>query len=43
MLSPGDARRLTPAQFARDGQGLLFFLDRAKDRARGRGHAHGLV
>jgi hypothetical protein len=30
MLSPVDARRLTPSQCARDGQGTLFFLDRAK-------------
>jgi hypothetical protein len=30
MLSPVDARRLTPAQCARDGHGALFFLDRAK-------------
>jgi hypothetical protein len=30
MLSPVDARRLTPAQCARDGAGALFFLDRAK-------------
>jgi hypothetical protein len=30
MLSPGDARTLTPAQMSRDGEGALFFLDRAK-------------
>jgi hypothetical protein len=30
MLSPGDARTLTPAQRARDTQGAMFFLDRAK-------------
>lgn len=30
MLSPVDARRLTPAQCARDGHGAMFFLDRAK-------------
>lgn len=30
MLSPVDARRLTAAQASRDGQGALFFLDRAK-------------
>src|SRR6267143_954350 len=30
MLSPVDARRLTPSQCARDGRGTLFFLDRAK-------------
>jgi hypothetical protein len=30
MLSPVDARRLTPTQCARDGHGTLFFLDRAK-------------
>jgi hypothetical protein len=30
MLSPGDARALTPGQLARDTQGAMFFLDRAK-------------
>jgi hypothetical protein len=30
MLSPGDARMLTPGQRARDTQGAMFFLDRAK-------------
>jgi hypothetical protein len=30
MLSPGDARTLTPAQMSRDAEGALFFLDRAK-------------
>jgi hypothetical protein len=30
MLSPGDARTLTPGQMSRDGEGALFFLDRAK-------------
>jgi hypothetical protein len=30
MLSPGDARALTPGQRARDTQGAIFFLDRAK-------------
>jgi hypothetical protein len=30
MLSPGDARALTPGQRARDTQGAMFFLDRAK-------------
>jgi hypothetical protein len=30
MLSPGDARTLTPSQRSRDGQGAMFFLDRAK-------------
>jgi hypothetical protein len=30
MLSPGDARMLTPGQRARDAQGAMFFLDRAK-------------
>jgi hypothetical protein len=30
MLSPVDARQLTPTQFAHDGHGTLFFLDRAK-------------
>jgi hypothetical protein len=30
MLSPGDARALTPGQRARDKQGAMFFLDRAK-------------
>jgi hypothetical protein len=30
MLSPGDARSLTPGQRARDQQGAMFFLDRAK-------------
>jgi hypothetical protein len=30
MLSPGDARVLTPGQRARDAQGAMFFLDRAK-------------
>jgi hypothetical protein len=30
MLSPGDARTLTPGQRARDTQGAMFFLDRAK-------------
>jgi hypothetical protein len=30
MLSPGDARTLTPAQMSRDSEGALFFLDRAK-------------
>jgi len=30
MLSPGDARRLTAGQMARDDHGVLFFLDRAK-------------
>jgi len=30
MLSPGDARVLTPGQRARDTQGAMFFLDRAK-------------
>jgi hypothetical protein len=30
MLSPGDARTLTPGQRARDGAGAMFFLDRAK-------------
>jgi hypothetical protein len=30
MLSPGDARTLTPGQLARDPQGAMFFLDRAK-------------
>jgi hypothetical protein len=34
MVSPGDARTLTPGQRARDAQGVMFFLDRAKtDRA----------
>ena len=30
MLSPGDARTLTPGQRSRDAQGAMFFLDRAK-------------
>jgi hypothetical protein len=30
MLSPGGARILTPGQRARDTQGAMFFLDRAK-------------
>jgi hypothetical protein len=30
MLSPGDARTLTPGQRARDQRGQMFFLDRAK-------------
>ena len=30
MLSPGDARILTTGQRARDAQGAMFFLDRAK-------------
>jgi hypothetical protein len=30
MVSPGDARTLTPGQRARDAQGVMFFLDRAK-------------
>jgi hypothetical protein len=30
MLSPGDARMLTPGQRARDTRGAMFFLDRAK-------------
>jgi hypothetical protein len=30
MLSPVDARRLTPVQCARDEQGVIFFVDRAK-------------
>jgi hypothetical protein len=30
MLSPGDARRLTAGQMARDDRGVVFFLDRAK-------------
>jgi hypothetical protein len=30
MLSPGDARTLTPGQMSRDGEGAVFFLDRAK-------------
>lgn len=30
MLSPVDTRRLTPGQCAADGQGAVFFLDRAK-------------
>lgn len=30
MLSPGDARTLTAGQMARDHQGAMFFLDRAK-------------
>jgi hypothetical protein len=30
MLSPVDIRRLTAGQMARDGQGAIFFLDRAK-------------
>jgi hypothetical protein len=30
MLSPGDARTLTPAQMSRGAEGALFFLDRAK-------------
>ena len=30
MASPGDARTLTPGQRARDAQGAMFFLDRAK-------------
>lgn len=30
MLSPVDARRLTPAQCARDDAGTIFFVDRAK-------------
>jgi hypothetical protein len=30
MLSPGDARMLTPGQRARGAQGAMFFLDRAK-------------
>jgi hypothetical protein len=30
MLSPGDARTLTPGQRARDTHGAMFFLDRAK-------------
>jgi hypothetical protein len=30
MLSPGDARMLTPGQRARDTQCAMFFLDRAK-------------
>lgn len=30
MLSPVDARRLTPAQCGRDGHGAVFFIDRAK-------------
>src|SRR5262249_36221754 len=30
MLSPGDARVLTPGQRARDAQGAMSFLDRAK-------------
>jgi hypothetical protein len=30
MASPGDACTLTPGQRARDAQGVMFFLDRAK-------------
>jgi len=30
MLSPGDARTLTPGQMDRDQKGAVFFLDRAK-------------
>ncbi|CAL8972704.1 hypothetical protein RHODGE_RHODGE_00475 [Rhodoplanes serenus] len=30
MLSPGDARRLTAGQMARDAGGAVFFVDRAK-------------
>ncbi len=30
MLSPGDARRLTAGQMARDDHGVVFFVDRAK-------------